>query len=339
MTDREVAFLVPAGIDDPARVSGGNAYDRRVRDGLRARGWRVSTAEVGDARDVAAALADLPPGATVLMDGLVALWAPDEVAAATRRLRIMLLAHMVVAAFPDASASEVAAERDVLAAAHRIIVTSRWTAAELGRRRLAEPDRVTVAAPGVDVPHVLPDPEATDDRELLCVGVIAPHKGQDTLLDALSRLPERDWTCTIVGSAAPQSEFASSVSRDAQRFGGRVRLSGVLTGSELATRYRRGGLLVAPSRVESSGMAIAEARAHGLPVVAARVGGIPDTVSGGGAVLVPPDDPAALAAALDAWMTDPALRRRLRTEAQAARTALPTWADTVIAVAGALDGS
>ena len=37
MTGREVAFLVPAGIDDPARVSGGNVYDRHVRDGLGAR--------------------------------------------------------------------------------------------------------------------------------------------------------------------------------------------------------------------------------------------------------------------------------------------------------------
>ena len=44
-----VRFLVPAGIDDPLRVSGGNVYDRHVRDGLRGRGWDVAIAEVADA--------------------------------------------------------------------------------------------------------------------------------------------------------------------------------------------------------------------------------------------------------------------------------------------------
>lgn len=171
------------------------------------------------------------------------------------------------------------------------------------------------------------------------MGVVAPHKGQDILLAALSRLGERDWTCTIAGSTQTFGDFASSVARDAQRFGGRVRLAGVLGGSDLAAEYRRGALLVAPSRVESSGMAIAEARGHGIPVVAAAVGGIPDTVAGGGVILVPPDDPAALAAALDDWMSDPALRRRLRVEARAAQAELPTWADAVTAVEGALEAS
>lgn len=346
MTSREVAFLVPEGIDDPARVSGGNVYDRRVRDGLRERGWRVSTVEVKDAADATSALGGLRSDATVLVDGLVALWAADEVAAAARRLRIAALAHMVAGAFADASAATVSAERRALAAAQRVIVTSRWTGAEIERRGLVAPERVTVAVPGVDVAGVdgagvgnAAGEEPADDRTLLCVGVVAPHKGQDTLLAALSRLPQRDWACTIAGSTNTFRDFASSIARDAQRFAGTVRLTGVLGGSELAAEYRRCALLVAPSRVESSGMAIAEARSHGMPVVAASVGGIPDTVAGGGAILVPPDDPAALATALDRWMSDPVLRRRLRAEARAARAGLPTWADTVAAVESALEAA
>ena len=46
MTDAaSLRFLVPAGVDDPRRVSGGNVYDRRVRDGLRRRGWEVDVFE------------------------------------------------------------------------------------------------------------------------------------------------------------------------------------------------------------------------------------------------------------------------------------------------------
>jgi len=342
VTGRPLVFLVPEGIDDPSRVSGGNVYDRRVRDGLGSRGWRVRTVETSDAAGATAALREVPRGETVLVDGLVALRAPEAFAEAAARVRTVVLAHMVAAAFPDAMALTVAAERQALRAADHIVVTSRWTAEELRRRGLADPERVTIAPPGVDVPAARSSPRTGQEPprlDLLCVGVVAPHKGQDVLLAALDRLPGRGWTCRIVGSPRPFGAFASSVARDAQRFSGRVRLTGVLGGPELAVEYRRSALLVAPSRVESSGMAIAEARGHGVPVLAAAVGGIPDTVAGGGAILVPPDDPAALAAALDAWMMDPALRRRLRAEARAARAGLPAWTGTVAAVSDALERS
>jgi len=354
VTVRSVVFLVPDGIDDPSRVSGGNLYDRHVRDGLGAHGWRVTTIETDDSAGAAAALRAVPGGAILLMDGLVALRASEALAAAATRVRVVVLAHMVAAAFPDATAQTVAAERRALAAAGHVIVTSRWTADELRRRGLAVSGRVTIAPPGVDLPTAgtpagtetpagSGTPAGTGNEptglDLLCVGVVAPHKGQDVLLAALDRLPGRDWTCRIVGSLRPFGDFASSVSRDAQRFSGRVQLDGVLDGPELAAAYRRSALLVAPSRVESSGMAIAEARGHGVPVLATTVGGIPDTVAGGGAILVPPDDPAALSAALGEWMTDPALRRRLRSEARAARSALPTWAAAVAAVSDALEAS
>ncbi|MDQ4212733.1 glycosyltransferase family 4 protein [Microbacterium capsulatum] len=338
MIDRAVTFLVPEGIDDPARVSGGNLYDRRIRDGLGGQGWRVSTVEAPDAAGATSTLRGLPGGATVLVDGLVGLWAAEGIAAAAGRLRIVVLAHMVAAAFPGATDATMAAERRMFAAADRVVVTSSWTAKELSRRGLVTSERIAVAVPGVDVAEA-PGEGPKNRLDLLCVGVVAPHKGQDVLLDALARIPEQGWTCRIVGSSRPFGDFASSVARDAQRFSGRVRMTGVLHGPELAAEYRRGALLVAPSRVESSGMAIAEARGHGVPVVAAAVGGIPDTVAGGGAVLVPPGDPEALAVALGAWMTDPALRTRLRTEVRAARVGLPTWAGSVSAVARALEAS
>jgi glycosyltransferase involved in cell wall biosynthesis len=351
-----VTFVVTDGIDDPARVSGGNVYDRHVRDLLDSHGWHVSTVPVADAAGAGAALEAIPDAATVLVDGLVASWAPEQVAAAAARGRLVLLAHMVVAAFPGATDAEIEAERRVLAAAHRVIATSAWTAREFERRGLVDAGRLSIAPPGAVASdhrsrfgaHAVrpgrtmrasnvPRTRTARARRLLCVGVVAPHKGQDVLVAALGRLGEDDWACTIAGSLEAAPEFAARVGRDAARLGGRVRLTGVLAREALEAEYARGGLLVAPSRVESSGMAIAEAQARGIPVVAAAVGGIPDTVAGGGAILVRPDDPDALAAALHAWMSDPALRRRLRREARSVRGVLPTWDGTAAAVAAALE--
>lgn len=371
---RVVRFVVPDGLDDPRRVSGGNVYDRHVRDGLRGRGWTVETVEAADGGAAASALRDAGGDTLVLVDGLVGAWAPAALELASRRATVVVLAHMIAAAFPDATVptaspraagasrgasgrvgpASVEAERRMLACAHRVIVTSQWTAAELSSRGLADPSRVTVAAPGVSVAEpglsvaepglsvAEPAKAATQparQRNLLCVGVVAPHKGQDTLLAALAQLPEADWTCEIVGSTESFPEFAAAVERDARALSGRVRLTGVLDGAALDEAYRRAAVLVAPSRVESAGMAIADARARGIPVIGADAGGIPDALAAGGGLLVRPGDPLDLAGTLQAWLTDPALRARLRAEAHAARTALPGWDDTVATIAGVLEAA
>ncbi|MDQ7879569.1 glycosyltransferase family 4 protein [Microbacterium sp. QXD-8] len=317
-------------------MSGGNVYDRRIRDGLPAHGWTVQVLEVADAGEAASALRGAPDDALVLVDGLVAGWVPAALEDEASRLRLVLLAHMVVAAFPDATDAEADAERRALATAGAVIVTSRWTAGELARRGLTDPSRITVAIPGVQ--HVDAGVPASD-KDLLCVGVLAPHKGQDTLLDALGRLRTRDWTCAIVGSPEPFPRFAAVIAERAAAFDGRVQLTGVLDEDGLAEAYGRSALLVAPSRVESWGMAIADARARGIPVVGSAAGGIPDALAGGGGLLVCPDDPAALADVLEAWMSDPGLRARLRREAVSARASLPTWADTVAHVVRALEAA
>ena len=323
--ERIVRFVVPEGVDDPERVSGGNVYDRRVRDGLTGRGWDVKMTEAADGRAVAAALDDLPFGSTVLVDGLVAGWAPAAIEAAAAHSRVVVLAHMVMTAFPDSDPEAAERERRALGQATRVIATSGWTASELILLGIVDEHRVTVAVPGaVDGPV-----SRGRSGGLLCVGAVAPHKGQDILLDALGMVRDLDWTCTVAGSRDADPEFARRIATSAARFGSRVRIPGVLHAEALQAAYQCAGVLVAPSRAESFGMAIADARRRGLPVIAAAVGGIPEAVAGGGALLVKTDDPAALAAALEQWMTDPALRARLRAEAAQARARSPRWSDTV----------
>jgi hypothetical protein len=331
MRGRVARFVVPAGVDDPERVSGGNVYDQRVRDGLTGRGWDVGMAEASEGA-VAAALDGVPRRGTVLVDGLVAAWDPDAIAEAAERARVVVLAHMVAGAFAGAEAELVERERRALGHATRVIATSNWTASELVRRGIVERDRLTVAVPGSTG-----GPLARGRAgELLCVGAIAAHKGHDILLDALDGLRGLDWTCTMAGPRDVDPEFAGRVAARARSFGSRVRLTGVLHADTLANAYRRSGLLIAPSRTESFGMAIADARRRGLPVIASAVGGIPEAVAGGGAVLVEPDNADALAGALRRWMTEPALRARLRVEAALARPRATRWADTVARVDQAL---
>lgn len=81
-------------------------------------------------------------------------------------------------------------------------------------------------------------------------------------------------------------------------------------------------------------MVVTEALAHGLPVVASAVGGLPEALGRAAdgtrpGLLVPPDDPAALADALSQWLDDGELRRRLRLAARERRGTLPAWSDTV----------
>jgi glycosyltransferase involved in cell wall biosynthesis len=319
-----VHFVVPAGIDDPARPSGGNAYDRRVRDGLVAAGWTVHMHDVGDLADV---LARIPDDSIVLLDGLVALPAPEVVVPESRRLRLVALVHM-----PLGDAREGA----VLSTVASVVTTSNWARELLSESYSLPAERVHVAAPGVEAAELAPG--TATGGSLLSVAAVIPGKGHDVLVDALATLNGRPWRCLCVGSLERDPAFVASVSRRADS---RLRFAGALPEEELARRYGAADLLVLPSRSETYGMVVTEALARGIPVVAADVGGVPEAMGHGAdgirpGVLVPPEDPAALGDALRAWLADADLRRRLRRAARERRESLADWSTTTAAVADVL---
>jgi glycosyltransferase involved in cell wall biosynthesis len=342
---RTVHVVVPAGIDDPARVSGGNNYDRRVRDALRAAGWTVRevAAEGAWPRPGAAALDALalaldalPDAALVLVDGLVASAAGPVLVPRSARLRLVVLVHMLF----GGGAVEERDESAVLHAARAVVTTSRWTRRRLLERYRIPPARVHVARPGVE-----PAPVASrtpGGGRLLCVGTLAPLKGQDLLLDALGSLAALPWRCALVGPGDRDPGFVASLRRRAAAGGiaDRIRMPGIRTGAALHREYADADLLVLPSRTEAYGMVVTEALAAGLPVLGTAVGGIPEAVGrtarGLPGILVPPEDPGALAAALARWLTDADLRSRLRDAALQRRATLRDWRRTAERVGGAL---
>jgi glycosyltransferase involved in cell wall biosynthesis len=332
-----VHVVVPAGIDDPAKVSGGNRYDRRICDGLRAAGWQVTELAAAGAwpRPAAGALGSLagtldalPDGALVVVDGLIASASAGVLAPRSDRLRLVVLVHMLFGG--DAVPEE--DEFSVLAAARAVLATSAWTRRHLLERYALPPARVHVARPGTDPAPV--SPGTADGGRLLCVGTLSPLKGQDLLLEALARTAALPWRCTFVGPPDRDPPFAAALERRAAAagIGGRLRWAGVLTGAPLDRAYREADLLVVPSRSEAYGMVVTEALAAGVPVLAAAVGGLPEalgrTPSGVPGCLVPPEDPGALAATLGRWLTDADLRDRLRRAALRRRAGLPGWRST-----------
>ncbi len=152
-----VHVVVPEGIDDPARPSGGNTYDRRVCRGLAALGWRVHEHAVGHT-GLAHAIRGVPDGGVVLLDGLIASPAPEVLVPHADRLRQVVLVHMPLGHRPpDDEAGVVRArEGEVLAAAAAVITTSAWTRRRLGELYALPADRMHVAEPGVDAADLAP---------------------------------------------------------------------------------------------------------------------------------------------------------------------------------------
>lgn len=339
-----VHFIVPAGIDDPARPSGGNAYDRRVAAGLTAAGWTVHIHEVPGSWPrpgaeslgaLATAVGGIDDGALVLVDGLVASPAPEVLVPEAGRVRLVVLVHM-----PLAQESEGA----VVSAAAAVVTTSAWARRALLELYSLPGDRTHVAEPGVD-PAELASGTATAGA-LLSVAAVIPGKGHDVLLDALAPLTELSWQCDCVGSLERDAAFVERLRGRVRegRLDERVRFAGVQANADLARSYAAADVLVLPSRAESYGMVIAEALARGLPVVAAEVGGVPEALGHGAdgtrpGLLVPPDDPGALREAIRSWLEDAGLRRRLRAAARERRASLRRWSSTTAAVAGALQGA
>jgi glycosyltransferase involved in cell wall biosynthesis len=347
-----VHFIVPAGIDDPARPSGGNGYDRRIARGLAAAGWTVHLHEVPgswpwpDAPSLgalAATVGGIPDGALVLLDGLVASPAPEVLTSEAGRLRLVVLVHMPLG---QGTTDDGPREREgaVLSAAASVVTTSGWARRALLELYSLPGDRVQVAEPGVDPAELAAGTETAG--AFLSVAAVIPGKGHDVLLDALAPLAGLRWQCECVGSLERDPAFVERLRLRVLDGGmdGRVRFWGPQAEADLARSYAAADVLVLPSRAETYGMVIAEALARGLPVVAAEVGGVPEALgrSADGTrpgLLVPPGDPAALRDALRTWLEDAGMRRRLRAAARERRSSLADWSTTTSAVAELLQGA
>ena len=214
--------------------------------------------------------------------------------------------------------------REKLASCEWLVTCTATNCAHLSA--LAPQGRVELVYHGLDLSRFASSPVAhravtacsAEERvTLLSVGRLVEKKGTDVLLDALAKLPRTlFWRLVHVGGGPLRKEMMQRA--EALGIADRVEWRGAMTQSELIKEYREADLFVLASRIAGDGdrdglpNVLMEAQTQGLPCVATHVSAIHELieheVTG---LLVPPEAPEPLAAAIEALMTDPALRSRL----------------------------
>ena len=213
--------------------------------------------------------------------------------------------------------------RKLIHRASRISVLTGYTH-ELLCERFPEAVGKTFLTPGAlraDFAPVSPTdvPKRGDRIVILTVGRLHPRKGQLFIIEAMQALPEAQQKMIeywLVGSGSKEN-YEERLKESASRSGLIVRFLGRVPDNELARIYSQADIFAMTSidhrhSVEGFGLVYLEAAAHGLPVVAHSVGGVPEAVVDGmTGLLVPPADRAALCAALSRLIADKELRRKL----------------------------
>jgi glycosyltransferase involved in cell wall biosynthesis len=331
-----LVFVVPGDI---ATRTGGYEYDRKVIAGLRARGWTVDVRELDGAfpyptrasLDAAArTLAACPDDALVVIDGLALGATHEQVEREARRLRLVGLVHLPLAAEVGIDRQRTkqleASERRALAATRRVIVTGRSTVEALAAYGVAR-ERIDVIEPGTDRARAARGSQDRHAIHMISVATLSRGKGHALLFDALTRIQARNWRLTCAGSTSryPDTVHLLRAQLHASRMEDRVTLAGELDQADLGRLYDGADLFVLATLRETYGMAVAEALARGLPVVATATGAIPELVGADAGVVVPPGDTSTLAAALGAILGDAAFRARCAEGARRVRERLRTW--------------
>lgn len=279
----------------------------------------------------------------VLVDGLVGAACPDEVAyAESAGVRVVILVHLPLPAesgLAGAERSRLAdCEERALNAASGVVTTSGWAAGELRRRYgLA---RVHVARPGADRAPVAP---GSAPPHLLVLAAFTPGKNHATLLRALERLADLDWTAAFVGRRPADSAAAQAWDRQAAASPVRSRLEipGPQLGHALEEHWSRTDLLVLVSQVETFGLVVNEAFGHGIPAVVGTGTGAVEALLGDGLGSPPgaaadPSDPESIADTLRGFLADRQLRDEWRRSALTRRRHLRPWSEAARDVLAAL---
>jgi glycosyltransferase involved in cell wall biosynthesis len=337
-----VTFAIPGDLDTP---TGGYGYARGVIAALRARGWRVDVIDLGDSfphvdvdqRALARArLLAAPVAAPLVVDGLALGALPDEAHDAARSHCLVGLVHHPLALETGLSAAMAQALRvseiRALAATRHVITTDHSTAETLAASYEVPREHIAVALPGaprVEWAHG----SRNGVPQILAVGAVVPRKGYALLVTALAELADLPWRLTIVGDRGRSPETAAELDAliERARLTDRITCTGAVTPERLDALYRGADVFVQPSWFEGYGMALADALAYGLPVVATQTGAALRNVGPDAGRIVPPGDICALARALRALLADTHVRAGCAAAARAAARNLPSWDDTAMA--------
>ena len=210
--------------------------------------------------------------------------------------------------------------RDAARRADLVIAVSNFTARQVTDLLGVEPSRIRVIPHGV---HPAPPSPGQREKIVLFVGVLQKRKNLLRLIEAFEALPE-DWRLVLAG--APAGYGAEAILERA-RAQPRVQITGYLATPALEQLYARASIFAFPSLDEGFGIPVLEAMAHGVPVVTSNTSALPE-VAGDAALLVSPEDPMEIAAALLRLAQNEDLREQLARRGMA-RAQTYTWTNAV----------
>lgn len=326
----------------PGRLTdrtGGTIYDARVCAGLRERGVDVTVCELEGAfprpgtraeavarERVRSAAAGLPPGTVLLVDGLALGGLPGlalELAASNPV--VALVHHPLCDEEPGRLDGELLEqERRALQGVRAVIVTSAFTAERVRELELVPAGLpIGVVEPGVDPVPAVRRRQAAEELRLLTVGSITPRKAYGDLARALGQLPDVRLRWRAVGSTTRDPACVAEL----EALGAPLEVLGEVNDDTLRAEFARADLFVHPARYEGYGMVVAEALAHGVPVLSSTGGALARTADRPGVMTFAPGDVDALTARLAAFAAGEPPVPRLRREAfdAAGPANLRTW--------------
>jgi glycosyltransferase involved in cell wall biosynthesis len=298
---RSATFIVPGGLQ---RSTGGNVYDRVMIEALRRRGWRVDVSDGAPIRATDVGIQD-------------SLAMPAGPPAAAKHL-VPLLHQLPSEA--NARPSWRAPEREVLRSACLVVTVSQHLAERVSRETDAP---VTVVSPGWDRACAS---RLADGDSVVCVANAAPRKGVADAIDAFTRARLHEARFVLAGDPRRDPLESGRIDAFASSLGPDLILDGVVDPSALAHRYSTARVFVSASRYEGWPIAVAEAMASTLPIVAFDVAGVRELVRDGeDGILADVGDIDGLARGLRRLWRDPSLRRRMGLAAQRRARGWPTW--------------
>lgn len=306
------------------RPTGGNLFNHRILAFLEGKATVERLVISGDA--------PLPTerAEVTLVDSLLLARAADARRGAPGRH--LLLAHYLHLLEPGRrDTSEARRERRLLPWLDGVITTSEYSKDVLLGEGFA-PEQLAVITPGLAPPYaadLAPRPPAPP--RILTVSTVLPGKGLHQLLSVLETLADLDWTWELAGDPQLDQDFSSAFRRRVERspIAERIRLHGAVDPERMVGLYDRCHLFVLPSRFETCSMATMEAMARALPVLAYRVGGLPERVPEATArLLAPPGDREGLRSNLRRLLTDPETAAALGHENRRASRAFPSWEES-----------
>jgi len=235
--------------------------------------------------------------------------------------------HLAALDVPEPT-TRVIGEQQLVNIATRLVANTDDEARELVDLYAADPDRIRVVTPGVDLDVFYPGSRpmartalglALDERILLFVGRVQPHKAPDVLIRAAAALvhmhPASKLRVVVCGGASGGTEYGPAALQELARSLGiaeHVTFLPPKPAADLALLYRAADLVVVPSYSESFGLVALEAQACGTPVLAAAVGGLRTAVANGeSGVLVHGHDAHTWAQAMSDLLQQPEVLMRM----------------------------